>query len=431
MLGIVGPHPTHAEITGLAVTSAKDIGPFHGKAYREVQVQMRGTAPGGAYAVPVTIAFPKQASDHNGFAVVDVDNTLTVGSKDFPHGGAYPLARVSMGDEFLFGRGNAYVGVIWEKFAVETLGNGTVAAPSDAWTIIRDAATLARNPSHYLPADAGTAPPSSKIIAYGFSQSGEVLRGWYFNHLNMQTGKPAFDGALIGGADGSCYGMEKRDDLPCKGPLADGGKVIAFLTETDAQLGGDAERGDNPGYRVVEVAGVSHIPASLVDLREAGAAQQNPVNYVPPLRAAFVNLQEWLNGKEPPPSVAIALSDAPPTNLECCGAAREAARDANGNAMGGVRLPHMTSVLPDGRKVGAPLGQYAGVAYDGANVFIVISGTFKPFPPDKVRALYPTHAAYVDAVKASAEDLVAKRYILPEDARAYVEAAEASDISRP
>jgi Alpha/beta hydrolase domain len=75
--------------------------------------------------------------------------------------------------------------------------------------------------------------------------------------------------------------------------------------------------------------------------------------------------------------------------------------------------------IPDGRKVGAPLGQYAGVAYDGANAFIVISGTFKPFPPDKVRALYPTHAAYVEAVTASANDLVVKRYLLSEDAEAY------------
>ena len=63
------------------------------------------------------------------------------------------MARASMAEEFLFGRGNAHVGVIWEKFAVETLGNGTIAAPSDAWTIIRDTATFARNPAKYLPSE--------------------------------------------------------------------------------------------------------------------------------------------------------------------------------------------------------------------------------------------------------------------------------------
>jgi hypothetical protein len=111
IFGIAGTQPTRAEISSLSVTSAKDIGPFRDKPYREVEAQLRGTAPGGAYSVPVTIAFPKKASDHNGFTVVDVDNTITVGNKDFPGGGAFPMARASMAEEFLFGRGNAHVGV--------------------------------------------------------------------------------------------------------------------------------------------------------------------------------------------------------------------------------------------------------------------------------------------------------------------------------
>jgi Alpha/beta hydrolase domain len=73
---------------------------------------------------------------------------------------------------------------------------------------------------------------------------------------------------------------------------------------------GDSERGDNPDYRVIELAGVSHIPASIFDLRNNGYSRQNPVSYAPPLRAALVNLQEWVNGKEPPPSAPIELSDA-------------------------------------------------------------------------------------------------------------------------
>jgi hypothetical protein len=177
MLGCLASLPTRAEISGLTVTSAKDIGPFRGKAYREVEAQLKGTAPGGAYAVPVTIAFPKQASDHNGFAIVDVLNTILIGNKNFPDAKPLPVARMGMGDDFLFGRGNAYVGVVWDKFTVDTLGNGTIAAPNDSWTILRDAATLARTSSKYLPAAAGTASSSGKVIAYGFSQTGMVLRG--------------------------------------------------------------------------------------------------------------------------------------------------------------------------------------------------------------------------------------------------------------
>ena len=60
--------------------------------------------------MPVTLAFPKEASDHNGFAVVDIVNTHTVGNEQWVLGGQpFPLARGHMGDDFLFGTGNAYV----------------------------------------------------------------------------------------------------------------------------------------------------------------------------------------------------------------------------------------------------------------------------------------------------------------------------------
>jgi hypothetical protein len=297
------------------------------------------------------------------------------------------------------------VGVIWDKTAVEVLGNGTIATAADGYTILRDAATVARNPSKYLPAEAGAAPASGNIIAYGYSQTGGLLRGWYFDHLNGETGTPAFNGGLVGGAAGRC-----RASKTCGGALADGGKVIDLLTETDVEWGGDAERGVNPDYRVIEIAGVSHISASAADFRSHGMPEQNPVGFEPVFRAALVNLQEWLSGRDPPPSAAIDLSDAPPRNLECCGPVREAARDADGNAKGGVRLPHMTSPLSDGRKAGAPLGKYTGFALDyvKSNFFFVISRTFKPFPPEKIKELYPNHAAYVDAVTASTEDLVVR-----------------------
>ena len=48
-----------------------------------------------------------------------------------------------------------------------------------------------------------------------------------------------------------------------------------------------------------------------------------------------------------------------------------------------------------------------------------------------MKALYPTHAAYVGAVKAAVDDLVAQRYILPEDGTAYVEAAERANVGAP
>ena len=186
---VTGASFSWAEITSLTALSSKDIGPFNDKPYREIAVRIEGTAPGGPYAVPITLVLPARAEDHNGFAVVDIINTITIGKPEFVVGGKpLPLARGHMGDEFLFGRGNAYVGVMWDKTATDTLKIGTIAAPADGYTILKDAAALARDPAKFLPADAGAAPSSGKVIAYGYSQTGSLLRGWYVDRHNNQDG---------------------------------------------------------------------------------------------------------------------------------------------------------------------------------------------------------------------------------------------------
>ena len=183
----------------------------------------------------------------------------------------------------------------------------------------------------------------------------------------------------------------------CEGPLADGGKVIVVSTETDVEWNGYIERGENADYRVVEIAGVSHIPASAADFRGHGLPEQNPVELGPVVRAALVNLQAWLRGTEPPPSITIQLTEDAAKELQGS-PYRTAARDADGNAIGGVRLPHMPAMLVDGRKSGAPLGRYNGLAreHENDNVFFLISGSFTPFPPENLarstQTMRPTSA---------------------------------------
>ncbi|MGL4967682.1 MAG: hypothetical protein ACRC67_41080 [Inquilinus sp.] len=103
----------------MTALSANDIGSFRDKVYRQLETLMEGSAPGGPYAVPVTVAFPVQASDRHGFAVVDVVNTITI-SKDqwVLSGRPLPQARKHTGDDFLFDMGNAYVGVSTPSTAV-------------------------------------------------------------------------------------------------------------------------------------------------------------------------------------------------------------------------------------------------------------------------------------------------------------------------
>jgi hypothetical protein len=267
-------------------------------------------------------------------------------------------------------------------------------------------------------------------VAYGFSQTASLLRGWYFDHLNASSGRAVFDGAILVGP-GGCRDLNTGDGKSCPGTLSDGGKVIVLSTQTDVEFGGDANRADAPDYRVYEVAGVSHIPVAVADFRQHGMPDQNPVDFGPVARAALVNLQAWMNGIEPPANVYIELSDEPARILDG-DPVRSSKRDEDGNAKGGIRLPHMTSTTEAGEPTGAPLGAYTGIAwpYEKSNFFFVISGSFKPFPPEKLRTLYPEQDRYVARVKAAADDLVRKRLILNEDAAAYVSAAKTENLAR-
>ncbi len=432
-LSLVPSHRVVAEITRIVVTSSSDIGPFRGKSYREVQATLEGVAPGGPYSVPIVLAFPMAARDYNGFALIDVFNTTTVGNPKWVTGGRVaPVAR-DMGDDYLFGSGNLYVGVLWDKVAAEFLRTGTVSALSDGYEILRDASRLARNPAAaHFPSGFTLPQAADKVIAYGYSQSGSILRGFYLRRLNTSKGDLTFDGALIAVARGTCRYLDRPGPpSACEGALSDGGKVIAINTETDAQWSGFNARGETADYREIEVAGVSHLPVAVVDFRGFGAPRQNPVDGFPVFRAALTNLQLWLRGTDPPPSVYIALQEGPAGDLLGI-PFKEARRDTDGNARGGVRLPHMRTGLEDGKTAGAPLGTYNGLDLDfkDTNLFFLISGTFAPFSEDRIRALYPSHDAYVSAVSLAAKDLVAKRYILQEDVDAYIEAAARSPIGR-
>ena len=86
--------------------------------------------------------------------------------------------------------------------------------------------------------------------------------------------------------------------------------------------------------------------------------------------------------------------------------------------------------MPREAGAGAPLGRYTGLDLtQQANVYFLISGTFEPFTrEEELRARYPDKEAYVAAVTAAARELVEDRYILQEDAEAYITAAQNGDF---
>jgi hypothetical protein len=122
----------------------------------------------------------------------------------------------------------------------------------------------------------------------------------------------------------------------------------------------------------------------------------------------------------------------------------------DGNGLGGVRLPHVRTTLPNGVRVGGPLGLYRGTECGtdstdstyiqscglsgDVNIYNMAGGTFTPYPEVDVglcSVFYPTHRSYADAIIEAAEHAVAERWILPEEVESIVAAAEQKALEFP
>jgi hypothetical protein len=140
-------------------------------------------------------------------------------------------------------------------------------------------------------------------------------------------------------------------------------------------------------------------------------------NLQPRVLAAGVRLRRDGIGEVPNPT-GLRL----PTLVPAC--------DADGNGLGGIRLP----------EVAVPLGTYQGwnprqADYGAPDFLTRFDGSFWMFPPTdeerlqtgdprrSIEARYPAHAVYRKAVEEAVSDLVARRFLLPEDAAIYVERA--------
>jgi hypothetical protein len=209
----------------------------------------------------------------------------------------------------------------------------------------------------------------------------------------------------------------------CGDPLLEDGKYIAIQTQSEmsARFKSYLSRHQTPNYRQYELAGVAHIPPDIIDLRLMGAPRQNPVSFRPVFKAMLRNLVEWIVSGTEPPEPRYLAGDVDSTGQF------HFTTDADGNVMGGMRLPHMPTVLPNGERAGAPLGVYGGLdpAYlKPFNLFAWLGGTFTPFSSEELAARYPSPELYVQLVRTAAAALLADRFILQEDYDAYLQAAK-------
>src|SRR2546422_620885 len=381
----------------ISIQSDTPLGVFHGRAYREIHAFMSSNAPGdahtkpGSYSVPIVIACPVRAHDFSGFGLVDVLNTVTIEA-------------------------------------------------SFAWP----------------PGGSGNALPEGGLLFDG-SLYGGAFGFWFstdgtaFNNINL-THKQ-YDCGLLASTGSTC-----PLDVP-----AFTGKVMSVSSETDVVLGGFLERAE-PGdpafknYRDYEIAGSAHISSQDADFRNVGNPQQTPIDISPVYRALFTSLTDWLDddvdgehhngahhdgvlvgerdgegddhGEAPPASVAIdSLNQDPVIDPLAFSIALELVRDADGNAVGGIRLPHVRTTVK-GKQIGAPLGSYNGRFLATNSFFLEISGTFTPFSALTLCERYTDHDGYVHSVARGAAHALKHGWILSADSAAYVRAAAESDIGR-
>ena len=253
------------------------------------------------------------------------------------------------------------------------------------------------------------------VIAAGASQSQSFLRR-YHNSVEPLT-EGLIDGYFmyIGVA-----GTLRTDLKP---------KVFSLDTETDVLLLGrfPSRQADSEKLRTWEVAGASHVgysnpsPRAPIMERDQLPVADNSQCTLPALshvptahvaRAGVDHLTRWvIKGTPPPTAPRIEIASANQAGVT-------AARDAYGNALGGIRLAE--HAVP----IATNTGLNAGPGY------CFLNGSHVRFSDDVLRDLYWTPGQYVHKVTQVTMDNLKAGYITPADAVATVRQAAKREISK-
>jgi Alpha/beta hydrolase domain len=264
------------------------------------------------------------------------------------------------------------------------------------------------------------------VIATGGSQSAARLMG-YFNGVHpLESVFDAFLLTVFPDAPCALNAASAAETLPRMGgpnPFAlidwNGHLLRLDLEAPCIILNSEAEAADcypnvqpdGDRLRVWEIPGAGHAgtvsSAEFAELGPIAGLPHSEVCFGPAKRAALHLLPQWADGAPPPPvQRRITRGDDPAT----------LARDANGNAIGGIRWPDLE----------APLATHRAEAEPGGFPFGL--GQTTSFGSEKIRALYPDHASWFAKYKAAVERLVQGQVILPDDAAAMLAGAQAADI---
>jgi hypothetical protein len=334
--------------------------------------------------------------------------------------------------------GVAYVGVSAQAVGVNTLKNDTnprydsLVHPGDSYSysMFSDAGRAVRDQAATV---LGGLTPA-RIIASGESQSASRM----VTYIDaVQPLEHVFDGFMVHsrGASGAPLSQAPQPAIsfPAPAPIRDDldVKVMEVQAEGDVISSNLATRqADTAKFRSWEMAGTSHADSYSIIAggsdsgNGAGATQmfgymRNPLNVgcgLPVnagphhwiLQAAWHHLDTWVRtGVAPPIGPPLQVASTSPVVL---------VRDANGNAVGGVRSP----------QVDAPVARLDGL--NTGDGFCRLFGSTTPLTSTQLHALYPTHDDFVAKWLTSVSANVAAGFLLPADAPELINAAASSTI---
>jgi Alpha/beta hydrolase domain len=355
--------------------------------YLEYEVMFQGTSP--AYGTRMVVHRPADSSKYNGTVIVEWYNVS--GQLDFAPEWAWNR-------NYFMREGYVHIAVSAQAVGASALKRfdpvryASINLPSDndSNAIFSQAGVAIRLQSDLI---LGKCMPVHAMIGAGQSQSCFKLSS-YINSAQpvdkVYDAHVCHSGLEIASNDPSVPVFEIFTMTEGNGRLPDGPNmvkwVVAGATHSDNTL---ATVGEEAGADLASIAGA---PTGMT------AMCTEPGNNFPSYRvysAAFDWMNKWVRmGMRPP-------AGAPFTGMD----------DANGNVLGGIRLPEIdvaTAAYTTGNSAVAGTDPISAMA-------CTLGGSATPFTPDKLLQLYPTHADYVQKYTQAADKALAGGFLLKAD----------------
>ena len=401
------------------------------------------------YVTRMLVRRPEDAAQFNGTVYVEVLNATAGWDGD-------PIWQST--HEYMIREGAAWVGVSTKPVTVDFLRDGWGRPPwperdasryaslsmpdfSQVWDMLTQIGGLLRTPS------SSDNPLSDfaidTLIMVGYSQSAAyqvTYANSFHDAAQMSNGSSIYDGYYISAGGASAKHVRgPTEDTPENLVRGDernltvvDAPVIRFQTQTEIvnfpSFPVRQSEVDFPLLRFYEMAGGSHVDAQLnavggqALVRDLGLEPSfcpSPAIPYNPIRIGYVQaavmdaLGQWVaTGDEPPASRFMALTTDADGNTVL-------QRDANGNAVDGIRPPDIR----------VPLGTYVE-SNDGPG-FCGLFGGFDPFDDATIDALYPSVEAYLTDYKRALLMSLDEGFLLRSDAFEQMAVAVDSGIGGP